>query len=50
VEGVGDYGQKLLTHCGSAESVLKLKPNNLQQLTEWELIYLKCKGSVGFDK
>jgi hypothetical protein len=38
-EGVGDIIQKHLPT--GSPSCFKTKTNNLQQLTEWELIYLK---------
>jgi DNA processing protein len=42
VEGVGDImAKKLLTHCGSAEAVLKQRPPNLLPLMAWVRCYLE---------
>jgi excinuclease UvrABC nuclease subunit len=42
VEGVGDImAKKLLTHCGSAEAVLKQRPLNLLPLMAWVRCYLE---------
>jgi DNA processing protein len=35
VEGVATLWLKLLTHCGSAEAVLKQRPLNLLPLMAW---------------
>jgi DNA processing protein len=49
VEGVGDIMAKTTYPLRLCRVCFKTKSNNLQQLT-WELICLKCKGSVGFEK
>jgi DNA processing protein len=42
VEGVGDImAKKLLTHCGSAEAVLKQRPLNLLPLMRVVRCYLE---------
>jgi DNA processing protein len=47
VEGVGDImAKKLLTHCGSAEAVLKQRPLNLLPLMAWVLILRNLKSQA----
>jgi hypothetical protein len=46
VEGVGDITKKLLTHCGSAEAVLKQRPLNLLPLMAGSMLLRNLKSQA----
>jgi DNA processing protein len=47
VEGVGDImAKKLLTHCGSAEAVLKQRPLNLLPLMAGSMLLRNLKSKL----